>query len=75
MFSDRKFEDMEINSIVVDNDGRMIHALSQGSIATYNARQRKFVVQSAEDDEQFDNICGATMKVNTHIPLPCTHQA
>jgi len=67
VFSDRKFEDMEINSIVVDNDGRMIHALSQGSIATYNARQRKFVVQSAEDDEQFDNICGATMKNNKKL--------
>lgn len=60
-----KFDDY-ISDIAVDDKNRLLFATSgDGTMATFNARQRKFIVQS--ESEECDVLCCKVVKVRCCI--------
>ncbi|CAK8683589.1 unnamed protein product [Clavelina lepadiformis] len=65
VMEDKKFEEY-VSDIAVDDKHRLIFAVSgDGTMATYNARQRKFIVQS--DNEEGDILCAQVLKENKKV--------
>jgi len=61
VMQDKRCEDY-ISDIAVDEQNRLIFAVSgDGTMCSYNARQRKFIVQS--ENEECDLMCAKVMKV------------
>uniref|UniRef100_H2ZKZ6 Uncharacterized protein n=1 Tax=Ciona savignyi TaxID=51511 RepID=H2ZKZ6_CIOSA len=65
MTSDDKFADY-VSDIAVDAKRRLIFSVSgDGTMATFNVRQRKFIVQS--QNEETDLLCVEVMKDNNKV--------
>nr|XP_002124173.1 WD repeat-containing protein 55 [Ciona intestinalis] len=65
MTSEDKFEDY-VSDIAVDDKRRLIFAVcGDGTMATFNARQRKFIVHS--QNEESDLLCAKVIKNNNKV--------
>nr|CAB3267713.1 WD repeat-containing protein 55 [Phallusia mammillata] len=65
VMEDRKFDDY-VSGIAVDDKHRLLFAVSgDGTMATFNARQRKFIVQS--ENEECDILCAKVVKDNKKV--------